>query len=106
MEAHIRIGLQESSCGSSDEACEVQDNAPSICRNEHLSKVRQTCQRLLGTNFTAVYSYLKSVRTAGATCSEMDITKNLQLIVGSQTSLNACFQVDYLIFQELLVEGI
>lgn len=59
---------------------------------------------VLGDHFMDVYKYLKGVRTTDACTSDSDITGGLKKIVGKDL-MHACFQVDQLIFQELLSEA-
>ena len=78
-------------------------------RVERLCSLRGRCETALGPRFQAVYDYLKGVRQAddgvGLKAEEdEDIKQALQLLAGPG-GLNACFQVDLLVFQELVASG-
>ena len=78
-------------------------------RGERLCSLRGRCETALGPRFQAVYDYLKGVRQAddgvGLKAEEdEDIRQALQLLAGPG-GLNACFQVDLLVFQELVAGG-
>ena len=78
-------------------------------RGERICSLRGRCESALGAHFQAVYDYLRGVRQSddgvGLKAEEdEDIQQALELLAGPG-GLKACFQVDLLVFQELVAAG-
>ena len=92
--------------GSSERASSLELSQQ---RGERICSLRGRCESALGAHFQAVYDYLRGVRQAddgvGLKAEEdEDIRQALELLAGPG-GLKACFQVDLLVFQELVAAG-